>query len=135
MVSEARMADQTRWLINDQNSIIFIYDVEGYILRQERILHLRFRQDDLDMVLRADLVVGLDRLAIYQDTARFGGVLDTGTGYIGAEAGSKEFVNTERLLAFVHSERMLLDHLLRLVLTGLLYIFIVCHVVIINQNQ
>jgi hypothetical protein len=64
------MDDQSGWLVDHGNVVIFEHDVEGNWFRQEIVLNRR-RNSDLDPLTGGDLESRAPHDTIYGDVARF----------------------------------------------------------------
>ena len=70
IVAATGMHHQARWLVDDEQDLIFIDNIEGQVLGNDLPIALGMIQDECDDVARLDLVVALDGLVVGPDATR-----------------------------------------------------------------
>ena len=101
IVAATGMHHQARWLVDDEQDLIFIDNIEGQVLGNDFPIALGMIQDECDDVARLDLVVALDGLVVGPDATRlccFLYAVAAGAGYV----IHQELIDADGALPLIH---------------------------------
>ena len=99
VIAVTRMHHEPRWLVDEQQSVVFIHNIERNILGIHPILIRRMRQKDAHHIERLYAVVGFYGHIIHINVSVFCRFLDFAPRSVGNEM-HQEFIDTQQFLPF-----------------------------------